>query len=235
MADLNKEQFEQLPDFLKDSYKADGEVYRHESDFKVASLKSSLDGLDGKLKETTGKLTEYEQKQSERQAEAERKALEKLKSEGKVDEILADAERRIGETTKQFQERFEKMTNQIKTEKRSSIVADLAASMATDKGSKAFKSLIASRIDIDAESGKVTYLNEDGSASSLDLAGFKAELIKDDSLSPLLKADIVTNGGGNLNGNNDGGASVKTMKREQFEQLSDKNKMEFVKTGGKIN
>ncbi|AXQ65844.1 MAG: putative capsid scaffold protein [Caudoviricetes sp.] len=127
------------------------------------------------------------------------------------------------------------MTNQIKTEKRSSIVADLAASMATDKGSKAFKALIASRIDIDAESGKVTYLNEDGSASSLDLAGFKAELMKDDSLSPLLKADIVTNGGGNLNGNNDGSASVKTMKREQFDQLSDKNKMEFVKTGGKIN
>lgn len=234
MADLNKEQFEQLPDFLKDSYKADGEVYRHESDFKVASLKSSLDGLDGKLKETTGKLTEYEQKQSERQAEAERKALEKLKSEGKVDEIIADAELRIGETKKQFEARIEKMTNQIKTEKRSALVSELSE-MATPRGKAAFKKLIASRIDVDAETGKFTFLNEDGSASSLDLAGFKAELMKDDSLSPLLQADIVTNGGGNLNGNNDGGASVKTMKREQFEQLSDKNKMEFVKTGGKIN
>lgn len=204
MADLNAEQFEQLPDFLKEDYQQDGEVYRHVDSFKVTKLKSSLDGLDSKLKETSGKLSEYEQKQAERQAEAEKKALEKLKSEGKVDEILADAERRIGETTKQFQERIERMANQIKTEKRSAVVSDLSE-MATDQGRSAFKKLIASRIDVDAETGKVTYLNDDGSASSLDLAGFKAELMKDDSLSPLLKSDVVTTGGGNVNGSNGDG------------------------------
>ena len=205
MADLTQEQFEALPDFVKQDYQQDGEVYRHSAEFKAAKLKSSLDGLDSKLKETSGKLSEYEQKQAERQAEAERKALEKLKAEGKVDEILADAERRIGETQKQFTERLERMSNQIKTEKRSALVSDLAAEMATDKGSKAFKALIASRIDVDAESGKVTFLNDDGSASSLDLAGFKAELLKDDSLSPLLKADVATFGGGNVKGSNGDG------------------------------
>lgn len=205
MADLTQEQFEVLPDFVKQDYQQDGEVYRHSAEFKAAKLKSSLDGLDSKLKETSGKLTEYEQKQAERQAEAERKALEKLKAEGKVDEILADAERRIGETQKQFTERLERMSNQIKTEKRSALVSDLAAEMATDKGSKAFKALIVSRIDVDAESGKVTFLNDDGSASSLDLAGFKVELLKDDSLSPLLKADVTTFGGGNVKGSNGDG------------------------------
>ena len=204
MADLNQEQFEALPDFIKADYQQDGEVYRHSAEFKAAKLKSSLDGLDSKLKETSGKLSEYEQKQSERQAEAERKALEKLKAEGKVDEILADAERRIGETTKQFNERIDRMANQIKTEKRSAVVSDLAE-LATDKGRAAFKKLIALRIDVDAETGKVTYLNDDGSASSLDLAGFKAELLKDDSLSPLLKGDVVTTGGGNVNGSNGDG------------------------------
>lgn len=206
MADLSQEQFEQLPDFLKNDYQQDGEVFRHTAEFKAAKLKTSLDGLDSKLKETSGKLSEYEQKQAERQAEAERKALEKLKSEGKVDEILADAERRIGETTKQFQERIEKMANQIKTEKRSAVVSDLSE-MATDKGRAAFKRLIASRIDVDAETGKVTFLNDDGSASSLDLAGFKAELSKDESLSPLLKSDIATFGGGKVNGSNDVGSA----------------------------
>lgn len=206
MADLTQEQFEALPDFIKTDYQQDGEVYRHSAEFKAAKLKSSLDGLDSKLKETSGRLTEYEQKQAERQAEAERKALEKLKAEGKVDEILADAERRIGETTKQFQERIEKMANQIKTEKRSAVVSDLAE-LATDKGRAAFKKLVASRIDVDAESGKITYLNEDGSASSLDLAGFKAELLKDDSLSPLLKGDVVTTGGGMAKGSSGGGSA----------------------------
>ena len=67
MADLNQEQFEALPDFIKAHYQQDGEVYRHSAEFKAAKLKSSLDGLDSKLKETSGRLSEYEQKQSERQ------------------------------------------------------------------------------------------------------------------------------------------------------------------------
>lgn len=233
MADLTQEQFEALPDFVKQDYQQDGEVYRHNAEFKAAKLKSSLDGLDSKLKETSGKLSEYEQKQAERQAEAERKALEKLKAEGKVDEILADAERRIGETTKQFNERIERMANQIKTEKRSAIVSELSE-MATDKGRAAFKKLIASRIDVDAETGKVTVLNDDGSASSLDIAGLKADILKDESLGPLLKGDVVTSGGGNAKGSTGGSASVKQMRREQFQAMAPAQQMKFVKDGGKL-
>lgn len=198
MADLTAEQFEQVPEFLRADYVQEGEVYRHASDLKVGKLKSSLDGLDQKLRE-------FEKGEQAKIEAAQAAALEKLKKEGKVDEILADAERRIGETTKQFSERIERMTNQIKTEKRSALVADLAAELATDKGSRAFKALVQSRIDVDAETGKVTFLNDDGSASSLDLSGFKAELMKDDSLSPLLKADLVTQGGGNVKGSNGDG------------------------------
>ena len=198
MADLTAEQFEKVPDFLRADYVQDGEVYRHASDLKVGKLKSSLDGLDQKLKE-------FEKGEQAKIEAAQAAALEKLKKEGKVDEILADAERRIGETQKQFNERFERMANQIKTEKRSALVSDLAAELATDKGSSAFKALVQSRIDVDAETGKVTFLNDDGSASSLDLSGFKAELMKDDSLSPLLKADLVTQGGGNVKGSNGDG------------------------------
>lgn len=228
MADLTAEQFEQVPDFLKADYVQEGEVYRHASDLKVGKLKSSLDGLDAKLRE-------FEKGEQAKIEAAQAAALEKLKKEGKVDEIVADIERRNGETVKQFQERIERMTNQIKTEKRSALVSDLAAELATEKGSRAFKALVQSRIDVDAETGKVTFLNDDGSASSLDLNGFKAELMKDDSLSPLLKADLVTQGGGNANGNAGGSASVKTMKRSQFEALDPKSKMDFTRAGGKIN
>lgn len=201
MADLTKEQYEQVPEFLRGDYVQDGEVYRHASDLKVGKLKESLNGLDSKLKE-------FEKRQSDEIARAQADALEKLKKEGKVDEILADAERRIGETQKQYQERLERLTNTIKTEKRSAIVADLAAEMATEKGGVAFKKLVASRIDVDPESGKVTFLNEDGSASSLDLAGFKAELLKDPTLEPVLKANIATFGGGMARGSNAGGSTT---------------------------
>jgi hypothetical protein len=159
-------------------------------------------------KAVKGRLSEFERQQAEKLADAERKAFEKLKAEGKTDEIIADLERRNGETVKQFQERIERLTNSIRTEKRSALVADLAAELATDSGSKAFKRLVADRIHVDPETGKVTFLNDDGGASSLDLAGFKAELLKDDSFAPLLKAGVVTKGGGNANGaNGQGGAS----------------------------
>ena len=199
---LTKEEYEGLPEKARGAFTQEGDLFVPAKD---AKLKQTLNELDSKYKEASSKLSEYEQSQAQRQAEAERKALEKLKAEGKTDEIIADIERRNGETVKQFQERIERMANQIKTEKRSALVADLAAELATDKGSRAFKALVQSRIDVDAETGKVTFLNDDGSASSLDLNGFKAELMKDDSLSPLLKADLVTQGGGNVKGSNGDG------------------------------
>lgn len=204
---LTKDEYEQLPEKARAAFTQEGDQFVPAKD---AKLKQTLNDLDNKYRETSAKLTEYESKQQQQQADAERKALEKLKAEGKVDEILADAERRLGESKSQYEARIERMTNQIKTEKRSALVADLAGEMATDLGSKAFKALIASRIDVDAETGKVTYLNADGSASALDLAGFKAELLKDDSLSPLLKGNITTLGGGFANGSVGGRATAST-------------------------
>ena len=190
---LTQEQFDQLPDFVKTDYTQHEGAFVPVAELKVGKLKGSLDALDSKLKE-------FEKNEQSKLEQARAEALEKLKKEGKVDEILADAEKRLGETTAQYEQRLQRMTNAIKTEKRGAMVADLAAELATDSGSKAFKRLVSDRIDVDAETGKVTFLNDDGSASSLDLAGFKAELLKDDSFAPLLKAGIVTQGGGNANG-----------------------------------
>lgn len=204
---LTKDEYEQLPEKARAAFTQEGDQFVPAKD---AKLKQTLNDLDNKYRETSAKLTEYESKQQQQQAEAERKALEKLKAEGKVDEILADAERRLGESKTAYEQRIERMTNQIKTEKRSALVADLAGELATDLGSKAFKALVANRIDVDAETGKVTFLNADGSASALDLAGFKAELLKDDSLSPLLKGNITTFGGGLANGSVGGRATAST-------------------------
>lgn len=197
---LTQEQFESLPDFVKGDYVQHEGAYVPSAELKVSSLKKSLDGLDGKLKA-------FEQQEALKLQEAEKAALEKLKKEGKVDEILADAERRIGETQKQYEERLNRLVGQIKTEKRTSVVAELASELATETGSKAFKRLVASRIDVDPETGKVTFLNDDGSASSLDLAGFKAELLKDDSFAPLLKGNVTTTGGGKANGSTGAGSA----------------------------
>lgn len=197
---LTKEQFDQLPDFVQGDYAEHEGAFVPVAELKVGKLKQSLDGLDSKLKE-------YEKNESAKLEQARNEALEKLKKEGKLDEILADAERRIGETKSAYEARIERMTSQIKTEKRSALVADLASELATDSGSKAFKRLVSDRIDVDAETGKVTFLNDDGSASSLDFAGFKAELLKDDSFAPLLKGNVTTTGGGKAQGSTGTGSA----------------------------
>jgi predicted component of type VI protein secretion system len=204
---LTQEQFDQLPDFVKTDYTQDGDVFVHVG---VKKLKGTLDGLDAKNKEYETRLKTIESESAKKQADAEQAALEKLKADGKFDEIMKDAERRIGETTKQYEERIAKMQNAIKTEKRNSVVSDLASELATEAGSKAFKMLIASRIDVDPETGKITFLNDDGSASSLDFAGFKSEIQKDKTYTALLKATVSTNGGGLLNGNSGGSANAST-------------------------
>lgn len=198
---LSQEQYEQLPDFVKSDYVQSESGFVHAEAIKVSKLKSSLDGLDSKLKD-------FEKREAEKMADAERAALEKLKKDGKVDEILADADRRLNESQKQYQERIERMSNQIKTEKRSAIVSDLSAELATEAGSHAFKALVASRIDVDPETGKVTYLNADGSASALDFTGFKAELSKDPVFAPVIKANVTTQGGGFAQGAQQGGRTT---------------------------
>lgn len=232
MSDLTQEQFEQLPEFLKNDYVQDGEVYRHGG---VKKLKESLNQLDNKYKETSSKLTEYESKQQQQQAEAERKALEKLKAEGKVDEILADAERKHGETLKQYQERIDKMRDTARAGRRDEIASDLS-SRASDRGRAAFKRLVSSLIDYDPETGTEIYFNEDGSASSAKTrAEFYRDVIeKSDTFEPLLKGEVTTTGAGNVNGNTRGSASATTMRREQFQQLDSHSQMKFVKDGGTL-
>lgn len=226
MADLTAEQYGQVPDFLKGDFEQVGEVYRHKTEGKVSTLKASLDGLDAKLK--AQQLAE-----DQKLKDAEAKAFEKLKKEGKADEIIADYEKRLGETKKQFEDRIAKMTDAAKRDKRASIVAELSSELATESGKKAFARLVESRIDYDPENGKTIFLNEDGSASSLDLAGFKADIIKSEIFSPVIKATVNT--GGIASGNKqDKGSARKTITRAEFEGMDANQRSIFFKDGGKL-
>jgi hypothetical protein len=214
MSDLSAEQFEQLPDFIKGDYsevEADGvKVYRHAG---VLKLKGTLNDLDGKLKATSSKLTEYEATQAQRQAEAEQAAFEKMKKEGKIDEILEDQRKRYEASDKEKEEKYTKLQNIVIRKAVDGIALELAGEIATDKGRALVRKEIASRVQFDPETDRYTFLAEDGSATSLDLSGFKAELIKSDTLAPLIKAEVSTGGKG-LGGMDKGagGAGVKTGK-----------------------
>lgn len=210
MSDYTKEQFEQLPEFARGEYEQVGDGYRHKSLGKVDSLKQSLDSLDGKLKE-------FQRTEAEKIEAARKEALETAKSKGdtaavekRYQEQMADLEKRNGETLKQYEERIEKMAATAKKGGIDSVISKLS-SAATTEGRAAFDRLIRSRIDYNPETGETIYLDDSGSATSLDLKGFQAEIAKDPMFKPLLAAEFATHGGGLANGGgNGGGASVKS-------------------------
>lgn len=226
MSDLTQEQFDQVPEFLKTDYVKVGDVYQHNSVGKVSSLKKSLDDLDTKVKgiEAT-KAAEIEA--------ARKDALEKARSKGDVEAIekryqeqMQDLEKRTGETLKQYEERIGKMSATAKKGGIDSIVAALSP-MATKDGKAAFDRLIRQYVDYDPETGKNTFLNDDGSASSLDLEAFKKELPKNPLFAPLIAAEFTTTGGGNASGGAGNGGRAS--------QNDSKAKEEAAKKSGDLN
>lgn len=193
-------------DFVEAEYNGK-KGYQHKD---TVALANAMRNAKSERDEFKGKLNELLSKAEEDRIKAEQAALERLKKEGKVDEILADYDRRANETKAQYEARIEKLATQIKSEKRASLVGEIADGLSVfPESKKLFEKLIRDRIDVDPETGKVMFLDESGGATALDKAGFMAELAKDSAYDRLRKAEA--NRGGNANGNsgNGGGAAKK--------------------------
>lgn len=210
MAELNKEQFESLPEFVKGDYEQAGDVYRPVAEGKLSALKGSLNELDGKYRAANTELQEFKTKGQLAQEAAEAAALERLKKEGKTDEIVADLTRRHGETVKQYEDRLKARDDRFIKAERSSVIVEIAQELKVfDESKKLFSKLIEDRISVDPETGKKTVLDENGGATSLDIPGLIAELAKDPAFDRLRQANVSSGGKANGNNGNGGGAAKK--------------------------
>lgn len=241
MAELTEEQFGQLPEFVKSDYEKSGDVYRPVAEGKLSALKSSMNDLDAKFKSANSRIEEIERTKAADIEAAKEEALKTARSKGDVaaiekryQEQMADLEKRSGETLKQYEDRIEKMAGAIKTKERSLVVGEIAKELKVFEDSqKAFSKLIADRIDVDPESGKITFLDENGGATSLDKAGFIADLAKDSAYDRMRQGDV--NRGGVATGNNGtGGGASQVMKRSDFEAMTPAARAKFMKDGGKL-
>lgn len=213
MSELTKQQYEELPEFLQSNYIEDGEGYSHKGMMKV---KQTANDLDSKFKTIESELSEYREKEQERIDLAEQKAYEKAKKEGNTEELeirlnqkIADAERRADESATQFKERMQKLSDKQKRV----ITAELSAKYAKTGADLAFKRLLSDFIQVDPETDEETYLDDEGRATSLKRAEFERWINNHALFEHLIKADVTTNGGGNVNGSNGTGrASTKNPK-----------------------
>ena len=105
------------------------------------------------------------------------------------------------------------------TSQQKSIAQSLSSELATPKGKAAFERLIAPYIKVDPMTGQETYLNDDGSASSLNREQFIADVKSNDLFASLVKADIHSSGGGNVNGAGSGSANGKKFNEYNGQEL----------------
>ena len=215
MADLTKEVFDTLPTDVQSQYVEVEGGYSHSSTVKVGGLKSSLDLAYSKRDEAVSALTLAEQTKADEIAQARELALEEAKSNNNVDEINRLEREKLDDAMARLtaeREELDGIQSSMASDKQSSII-DRLALKATDDGREAFKRLVKDYILVDPKTRQETFLNEDGSASSLNEEGFYTEFLsKNPMFKTVLKADINTKGGGDSNGSMDSGANQKAPK-----------------------
>ena len=200
---LTKEEFEALPVKAQAAFTLEGDSFVPAKD---AKLKQTLDGVDAKYQAAKAQLAELEQGKAAAIEEARSKALEEARSKGDVKAVeeryqqqMADLEKRTTERVRN--ETLKEFTTKQAAEKSTSIAMQIGLSQGIDEDDGyAIADLIRNRVKVDPDTGKEVYYNADGSALSVDKAGFIEELKKESRFKRLMKGHITTVGGGMVNG-----------------------------------
>lgn len=192
------EDFEGLPDSVKADYELSGEQYVTVDSLKVTGLKTSLNSLDAKMKESQ---TAAELSKEEAVKEARETALEEAHKKNDSAEIIRlEREKFDDELNRRLAEKEEEVTKGFTVKQaEDALSADiklLAAEYAVRESSKPILELVLSqKMKLD-ENGKRNYFGDDGSALSItDLKAFGEEFSKSPAVADLVKGEQPSNGG----------------------------------------
>ena len=221
MSDLTKEQYEQLPDFVRDDYTEVDGVYKHAGMMKVKGtlndLESRLKSKDTEFNALNERLTQFEQTKAQEIEQARKDALEQAKSKGEVESIEQLYQEQMADLEKRTEQRVRSEVEQEYTLKEVNNKAQIELTELVhglkpkdDFAKRLIQDHLKNRQKV--EDGKIIYLNEDGSASSLDKAGLLKELQESPMFKSLTSYTPPSQGGGNMNGTNGGSAPTGTPK-----------------------
>lgn len=235
MSKLTKEQYEDLPDYAKEAFVQDGEEY---VPVKDAKLKQTLDELDSKFKTLEQEhrkqgetLAEFEKRKQEELKAAREKALEEAENASdvkKIKEYYAEREQDIRkqereEARKEVEKEF---AERSASQKAGGLADKIGMQIGVDKdAAEALSDLIRPRIKVDPDTQEEQFFDAQGSALGVDEAGFVKVISKEGRFSRLIKAGIVTSGGGKAKGSNGSGAPVKNPFSKEHFNLSEQGRL----------
>jgi chromosome segregation ATPase len=227
-----------IPEDFQDSFTefkdGDKTVYVHkdlaEARKEQYRLKGDLSEAQKKAESANSRLTELERAEQERKEREQQRERDELEGKGQYKEILEDEKRRHGETKKQYDERIAKLQKQLRDKELSSVISKVEAK-APEKSRKELARI--AKLDFDFnEDGELVVLDENGKATSQSVDDYLASLPE---RYPTLVSAVQSNGGKGKGGRGGSDDSAKTMNRSDFDNLSQPERMKFIKAGGKVS
>ena len=210
MSTLTEEQYEQVPDFLKDDYEKDGESFVHKG---LKKVKQTANTLDEKSKQTAKELAEYKEQEQSRITAAEQKAYDKAIADGNIEAITARHNEQIEHTKlSAFEAGKAEAQTEFATQQSKAKGDNIALKLASDVGVDEFavdmlQRELRGRIEVDGET--ITFLDASGRATTLTQSEFKTDILNNPRYARLLKSDMSTSGGGKADGSTSGSATNK--------------------------
>ncbi len=225
---LTVDSLDGLDDGVKTLYKEDNGKFRLDLDGyeDTTGLKAQRDALLNEKKEAQRKAKEAEEAAKAAAEEAARK-------NGDVAALEKSWQEKLAATESNYKNLNESLTKQIHGLTVGQTATKLAAELAISGSADVLLPHIQSRLTVEIKDGapSVRVLDLLGKPTAMTVDELKQEFISNKAFAPLIAASKATGGGASGSG---GGGAAKTMKRDQFETMNPVQKMDFIKSGGKL-
>lgn len=222
------ESLDGLDDSVKSLYKEDNGKFRLDLDGyeDTTGLKAQRDALLNEKKEAQRKTKEAEEA-------AKTLAEESARKNGDVAALEKSWQEKLAATESNYKNLNESLTKQIHGLTVGQTATKLAAELAISGSADVLLPHIQSRLTVEIKDGapSVRVLDLQGKPTAMTVDELKQEFISNKAFAPLIAASKATGGGASGSG---GGGAAKTMKRDQFETMNPVQKMDFIKSGGKL-
>lgn len=206
--------------------------YQHESVAKLANAynqtKEKLTSIRTESEEIKSRLDKIDEERRKEVEEAERRAYEKAKKDGNVEEIEKRHQEQLEHSKKgAFEEGYNAAKKEFAElrakEKAKSRASRIASKLAVDEfAAEILEEQILKSISVDVESEQETFLDAEGKATTWTPEAFEEQVLKNKRFERLIKGELTTKGGGNANGSGGGKALTKPLK-----DMTDKERLEF--------
>ena len=225
---LTVDSLDGLDDGVKTLYKEDNGKFRLDLDGyeDTTGLKAQRDALLNEKKEAQRKTKEAEEA-------AKTLAEESARKNGDVAALEKSWQEKLAATESNYKNLNESLTKQIHGLTVGQTATKLAAELAISGSADVLLPHIQSRLTVEIKDGapSVRVLDLQGKPTAMTVDELKQEFISNKAFAPLIAASKATGGGASGSG---GGGAAKTMKRDQFETMNPVQKMDFIKSGGKL-